>query len=447
MLTAASLAVLTVFALGLLPVRVAPRASLQAVGVVLGRGLLLGYALGLVTPSVASLERLWWLPIGLCCALQLWAVRREGRAYRERFAELDRSGGLFAGVAIALLFIQITAEPIVAGDARSIWYFHAKILFHADHALDAELWKTRSLFFAHVDYPKLNAIWAALWMSHFGFWNEYLPKFSLLLLELPAVSWCVGYSRAPLTRCVLLVVLLLRMEAFLWNGYMDGLLACYAGIAMLYGIRYVLQGEQLDLLTVIVALGLCIGLKNEGAALALCIVLTVVLGRIWHERAGLLQSLADKNAVITAVYALAGAVIWSSWRSAVGIENDLAAAGSKLERMHERLTDGSSLALIWQSLHTGENVRLLAWLLAVAVVFWTLHREALAAQRAVLLVSLAVPALYLAILLLVYLATPLDLVWHLQFSATRTAMALYTCIAIGVLAPILNAESGSCRPR
>ena len=440
---AASLTVLTVFALGCLPMRVALRpgsASLQALGVVLGRGLLLGYALGLVTPSLAWLERAWWIPILLWLVLQLWAARREGAAYRDRLGRPDALGCVLATTLAIALFFKVIAEPILAGDARSIWYFHAKILFHADHALDSELWKTRALFFAHVDYPKLNAIWAALWMKHFGFWNEYLPKFSLLLLELPALLWCVGYSRALLTRCLLVIALLLRMEQFLWNGYMDGLVATYGGIGMLYGIRYVQQGRRLDLLTVMVALGLCMSLKNEGAALALCIIIFVALGRIWHARSGVLQSLADPALCLTAIYAMAGFMIWSSWTSAVGVENDLAAAGSKLARMTLRATDNSSLALIWNRIHTGRNLLLLALLLSVALVFWTINHRALARHRAALLVSLGVPALYFVILLLVYLSTPFDLHWHLKFSATRTAIALYTCITVGVLAPMLSEE-------
>lgn len=437
MLVAASLTVLTVFALGCLPLR-AGAANLQALGVVLGRGLLLGYALGLVTPSLSWLERAWWLPIALGLGLLLWAARREGRAYRERFVQLDALGcGLAAALALALFF-KITAESITAGDARSIWYFHAKVLFHADHALDSALWKTPSLFFAHVDYPKLNAIWAALWMKHFGFWNEYLPKFSLVLLELPAVVWCVGFSPALITRCLLVVALLLRMQQFLWNGYMDGLLATYAGIAMLYGTRYVLQGRRLDLLTVIVALGMCMSIKNEGVALALCIFGCVVLGRIWHNRSGLVRSFAHASIALTALYAIAGLLIWSSWTAAVGIENDLAGAGSKLERLTTRAGDGRSFEMIWSGIHSAENLLLLKLLLIVALAFWTLNHRQLARHRAALLVSVGVPALYLAILLLVYLSTPRDLQWHVYTSADRTSLALYTCITIGVLAPMLS---------
>ena len=82
-------------------------------------------------------------------------------------------------------------------------------------------------------------------------------------------------------------MLLFRMDQQLWNGYMDGLLASYAGLGVLYGIRYLLDGEPLDLTTVLVVSGICAGVKNEGAALAVCILAGTLAGRVLARRGGL----------------------------------------------------------------------------------------------------------------------------------------------------------------
>jgi hypothetical protein len=425
MLGAASLAALTVFALGCWP---APGAAglripgWQSVANVYGRGLLIGFALGLVAPSLTWLARGWWIPVAWCAVSGLVAAWRTPPAGRIALRDVDLVGLAVAALLLVALLARVMAEPIAAWDARSVWYFHAKVLFYGDHSLDQALWTTPSIRWSNVDYPKLNAVWAALWMKGFAGWNEFLPKVSLFLLEVPVVLLCLGFSRATLTRGLLLAMLLFRMDQQLWNGYMDGVLAGYAGLGVLagyaglgvlYGIRYVRDGDRLDLTTVLVVSGLCLGLKNEGAPLAVCILAGTLAGRMMHQRRGL-AALRDWRVIGTAACAGLGPAIWSTWAASAGIANEVATSSGNVTRFRIRLMSGDSVASIWKALAATDDLAMIVLCVVAAAGFWAVNRSQLAAYRAALLVGLAIPLAYLAILTLVYLGTPLDLPWHLM---------------------------------
>ena len=442
MLGAASLAVLAVFALGSWPWRrtSGPHASRwQSGAVVYGRGLLLGYALGLVAPSLTALAGAWWLAVAWGAVAVLVAAWRTPMAVRVRIADVDLIGLALAGLVLLALLARVMDEPLAAWDARSIWYFHAKVLFHADHALDQALWTTPAIHWSHVDYPKLNAVWAAVWTKAFAGWNEFLPKYSLFLLEVPVVLLCVGFSRATVTRCLLLAMLVLRMDPYLWNGYMDGLLASYAGLGLLYGIRYVRDGEPLDLMTVLVASGICAGVKNEGTVVAACLLGFTLAGRVWQQRGGV--PAIDWRVIATAGYALLGPAIWSAWRASAGVTNQVAMSSGSLTRVRIRLAYGDSLASIWKALAPTDDLVFIALCILAAGGFWALNRQRLADHRAAVVVGVGVPLVYLAVLTFVYLGTPFDLTWHLRTSTDRTSLVLYTCVATGLLAPILASDS------
>jgi len=453
MLFAASLTLLSAFALGLPWTRAVELRcwNLQRVGLVLGRGLLVGYALGLLTPSLRALP--YALAFAVLAQLVLWieGVLRTGLpVYLDRasFRPIDGLGCAIAVLLLALLFSKILADPLVGWDARSIWFFHAKILYFADHALDRTIWLTRSISFSHVDYPKLNAVWSALWMMHSDGWNEFLPKFSLLLLAAPTVLLCLGFSTEFATRALLLAALVFRMGSTLWDGYMDGLLACYAGLGVLYGVRFVLHGASLDLMTVSIALGMCAGLKNEGMAVAVCTLFFMSLGRLWQLR--LAQKPLERpsrETVVTLVCAFLGTAIWIGWTKLAGITNDLVASDSKLDQIRDRLSDGHSLDQIWTALITSEEQSIIALVLATAIGYWLVNWQHFKRYRPALAFGICVPLAYLAILLLVYLTSPWDLTWHLKYSASRTRLTLHACFAMGLLGPLIAEARGPLAAR
>lgn len=451
MFVAVSLTVLSILGLGFpfarwdAPLR---RFSLQSVGTILGRGLLLGYAIGLVTPSIRWLPYLFLFPIIGAAWMLTRSVRRHGFASwlsRARARESDILGYAIATIAISALFLKITAEVIEAWDARSIWYYHAKVLHHVSEALNGKLWSSIGGW-SHQDYPKLNAIWAAFWMLHFPGWNEFLPKFSLVLLWTPAVFLCTAFSTSLITRLGLLAILILRGNEFVWNGMMDAMLATYAGLAVLYGGRYVLRGSSLDLMTVFVASGMCAGLKNEGVVFAACCLFFMSVARGWQLS---LQRAEDwrqyRDVATTAVYSFMGPLTWAIFTSVVGLSNDLARAESKGDRLRSRLTDGTSFDAIWTGITPPEDQQVFFFLLAVMLVYWVANWRQFARYRAWFLFSLCVPSVYLATLILVYLTTPLDLAWHLRYSVDRTGLVLHTAVIMALLGPVL-AETRASLP-
>lgn len=444
MLFAISLTLLSVFALGFpfarWDVQLRQQPTLQVLGVVFGRGLLLGYALGLLTPSIRALSYGFGLAILAAIYVLGLAVRREGLSALVSPSEDHQSDVVGYGIAVfllAVLFIAVTTDPIHAWDARSIWFFHAKVLYHIDRALDSKLWN--SIGWSHLDYPKLNAMWAAMWMMHFRGWNEFLPKFSLVLLQIPVVFLCLGFSRSLVTRVLLVAALMLRNDQLIWNGYMDGILASYAGLAVLYGGRYVLRGASLDLMTMLVASGLCAGLKNEGLAFAACCTVFALLGRAWQVyilRAGPWRQYRD--AATTAVYSFLGPAIWTVFAKVGGLTNDLVSAGGKGDRLHERLTDGKSFDAIWSGLTPTEDRSVFTFVVVTMLVYWIVNWRQFPRYRAAILFGVCVPAVYLALLVLVYLTTPWDLTSHLTTSVDRTGLVLHGCIMMALLGPLLG---------
>lgn len=410
------------------------RPTLQSLGTVYGLGLLVGLTLGLLTPTIRALVWLAPVLVLVCIWSVMRDVRRDGRDF---WRGLDEQGSWIVAVAVVCLTLKVLSEWIEGWDARSIWYFHAKAVFYADHILDAKLWSTPAMSWAHVDYPKLNAFWAAALMTPFGVWNEFLPKFSLILLVVPALCFCVGFSTKLVTRALLLALFVLRIQGWLWNGYMDGILAIYAGLGCLYGMRYVLQGVRLDLLSVLTIAGICAGLKNEGLVLGALILGFCLAGRWLEQRRAYRPS---REVAVVAGAAFFPVLIWSIWKGIAGIANDLTSATKPWVRLSARLADGHSARDIWKGLFPPDDALVLNLLAGIAVVFWLQNWRRAPGQKWAMLTIVGIIASYVAVLVLIYLTTPFDLEWHLATSVERTRLALHACLAVALVGGVAIAN-------
>ena len=70
------------------------------------------------------------------------------------------------------------------------------------------------------------------------YWNEYLPKVCLAALLPPAMLFLISILKNKWWHIFYISVPLLFTYEWLTNGYMDGYLAVYAGLATFYWGRW-----------------------------------------------------------------------------------------------------------------------------------------------------------------------------------------------------------------
>ena len=120
--------------------------------------------------------------------------------------------------------LWILTSPVTNWDARSIWFFHAKRIFIDNH-LYAQL--DNYAPWSHNDYPPLLPSLAASIAKSFGFWNEYLPRLSILLALFPMLLISKWLFNNSLAFNLWLLGLFIICKNYLINGSMDSLLAIY----------------------------------------------------------------------------------------------------------------------------------------------------------------------------------------------------------------------------
>ena len=340
------------------------------------------------------------------------------------------SAGRLALVVIgaALLILFGTPLSITAGDARFIWFFHAKRIY-LDNTLFAQLdsYATHT----HNDYPVLVPSIAASIARTVGYWNEVLPRLSILPIIVPTLCFITMRIGRVNHAMLWLVGLLVLANKLLLNGYMDALLALVLATT---GVAYAelsnpervsRQGERRALeFLVVVSTAVLPHLKNEGMlAVAALAVAMVPRSRTWQ-----LPTVATGVATL--------GFVWG-WRLPVleaGIGTDLFVPGVS-QRVLARLADPSGLAMI------------VAWFmvwavppLAVAVAHARSRRHAgLDARLQERVVVFA--AIYVAGMVAVYVLTPNDLWWHLETSVRRVMLP----VAVFVMTVALS--SIAWRPR
>ena len=315
---------------------------------------------------------------------------------------------------------RILIGPIEAWDARSIWFFQAKKIW-LDGGLIRAGWDHPSLLFSNPDYPKLVPAMAAQLGYLRGYWNEFFPKASLLVLLVPPVLWVFSFRRRAPSFALLVLLFFFSYHEWLSNGYMDGYLAIYSGVALLFAGRYLSSGRDFDLQSACCALGIACSLKNEGLFLTLCLVigasLAVVVARLGvADTAG--RFIRDPARLVVVVVAAAPVVAWSVLRTAWALKNSLTGEpAAAMARVLDRLSDGQSVTMIFDYLafranHLWLQAILVLMLLVVATIDRRrVHPGALAASLTAVL--------HFGGMFVIYLSTPAELHGHLETSAVR----------------------------
>jgi hypothetical protein len=174
------------------------------------------------------------------------------------------------GGLVILLAVPILLTPLTDWDARSIWFFHAKLIYFAGGLSQTTGLNAPSVQFSPIGYPYFISVLAAQTAHLAGYWNEYLPKTNLLITLIPAVLAGVGQTLkgAWISNICLIALLFLSPGNMLWIGSMDGYLALYASLACISMVRWFSDGEPVDGLITIICLSIASVLKNEGMLIA-----------------------------------------------------------------------------------------------------------------------------------------------------------------------------------
>lgn len=412
---------------------------LQEIPLALISGLIINYGIVLCFQSLKiSLVAGCLVSIFGTCCFALYVFRYHIRQMLTP-ASMDKWIGIFF---VCLLFLSpILAEPLKDWDARSIWFFHAKMIYMAGSFDQSAGWQHPSVGFSHTDYPKLVPTLAAQVAYIMGFWNEYIPKASLFFMLVPAVIWLFTFARRSFSFAILLLLIPFSFYPFMWNGRMDGYLALYFSIAMLLLGRYINSSQSIDMVSSLCCLFALLYLKNEGALAALTGLISIIFMHFLKKK-----KLFNQNRFfINWKYYLAGLmamlpfVLWNLYKQHWNLSNDLGIGTTQsFLRIISRLADGS-YKLVFQNLYKQiEGALLLLGLLYFASVAWnkSLTKEGLPA--------LIAAGLYCLSMIIIYLLTPVPLAWHLSASIDRTMLSVNGCVFISsyyILNTIENNES------
>lgn len=406
----------------------------EQVALTIGLGLLINYCL-VLTGLTLTRVLIAGIIMGLLGALKFSSDLR-GRlkqGIRERETTVFAACGLT--YLLAVYYLEILSEPLLRWDARSVWFFQAKMIWIEGAFRQQAGWAHPSLVFSSPAYPKLVPVIAAQLASVKGYWNEFFPKGSLLVMLVPLLFWIFSFRKKSVGFLLLVLVYFFSLDSWLGNGYMDAYLFMYCGVALLLFGRYLSGKRDTDLYSAICALGIAASLKNEGLLFGSCFVtaLLCMSARRWRLS---FQQFAkrirtDSLFVRALLLSIAPTLMWAICRYAWGLQNNLTAdVPSVVSRLSSRLFDGASPQYVLRFLILQASaIWAVVGLLVVTVVFSVyqkveLHRGAL--------VAAATSALYFCGLYVAYLITPTDLFFLLSTSAARTmataSVGLLVCL-------------------
>ena len=397
------------FAMALTGRRPQPHTGYAAVvALALMSGLLIDHGLGLATRGLAAQNAAAWagLLFGAGGLALLWRTWRSQPASASHGREYW--GAILAAALIVILTLAIYAAPLMQWDARSIWFFHGKVIFFDGGLKPSPFWSNHAYDWSHKDYPDLIPMLSARAAAFAGVWNEYAPKGALVPMAAASILALLALARGP-AFVFLILTSIATLGPSLWDGYMDGWLALCGTIAALGIAVWAETGERAALALAAAALGVALCLKNEGQLLALVILPALVAAVAKRHNLRLMD--------LAMLAAAAPFVLWLGVKANLGVHGYLESAGVA----HRALAVATDLPELTYRLsflaeNAAQNTHLFAALAAYLAV-----GLCVGFPRSSLLFGLSA-ALYAGGLIVVYLGTPLEFAWQVRTSLDRAVM-------------------------
>ena len=390
-------------------------------------GLTFNYALLLLfsqLPQVSVASDLLAIVLGLAA---LWRCRG-------RFARPERLRPWLIGFVVLLsAIIAILLDPLEDWDARSIWFFHAKMIFYGGGLSQNIGLDTPGV--PSPAYPMLVPGLAAQVASLVGFWNEYLPKLSLALLLPVPILTVLMLRRTPVCMTLLILAYWFILKQLFYNGSMDGYLALYAAAAVFFLADWLEGGGDAAFLAVIGALGVASGIKVEGQVVYLAIGLALV---ILLASRRLVPPRPSAAALMLSPLPFVGYVIWH----VLVVRWSLALDDFSLAHAWPRLRDPEALWLMIRFILL--HPRFYGPALGLLAVILIARRRGVAMPTAAQLPLLA-GIIYVVGVFMIFLMTPHDLFWHLNTASGRVMRSATQMLVIAGILIVRDLErAGRC---
>ena len=315
-----------------------------------------------------------------------------------------------------IIFISL-GTPVFEWDARSIWLFHAKIMFYGDSILSLG----ENYAFTHNEYPNLAPAFASALAILFGYWNEVFPKLSFLLIFLPPLI--LGYTFFKNTRyLIFLSIVFFTIGKFLFNGWADGLVAIYFGMSALLMYLLIIIDSNFYrnrllfyLLTICFFISLTL-VKNEGFALLVILFISTLLIKFYK-----IEFRKDIFKLIFLSVSFLPIIFWNFFCYAKGIGNDY--------------INANILINLLPRIYNLENYKLISYFLLLnekfllSLIFFLITFLVKRNKEIFIFVFTAVLG-YIFLLYFVFLSTPLDFYFQLDSAAARVVRPLSFLLAL-----------------
>ena len=326
-----------------------------------------------------------------------------------------------------IIFICL-GTPISEWDPRTIWFFHAKRIFY-----DQSIFSVADNYaaYSHNDYPALAPAFASSLAVLVGYWNEVFPKLSFSLMFLPPLILIYSFLKGT-QYLVFLSIVFFTIGKFLFNGWLDGLVAMYFGLSAF--LMYFLIIADIDfykkkLFHYLIAFCFFVSLtliKNEGIALLFILFATTFLLKLYKG-----ELTKDIHRLIFLSISFLPIILWKLFCYSKGVGNDIFHTNILLNLL-PRLDDLNNYKLISYFLLLNE--KFLFSLIFFLISFWVNRNKELFGFVFIVTIS------YIFILFFTYLATPLEFYFHLDSSAARVIKPLSFLLAFFGLYNLSNSK-------
>jgi hypothetical protein len=330
-----------------------------------------------------------------------------------------------------IIFALTILPPLTSWDGRSIWFFHSKIIYF-EKSLWSQTWFNEEILFSQIHYPKLNAIISAYFTNLIGVWNYHFSKISLSLLIFPTFIFFYTSAEMQKYKWISIFFIIIFFKNDLFNGYMDAILAVYSLIGLfILSLIFINLKDLNENLTI---LGLTIfvitNLKDEGMVISSIIMLLFLFFIVKN-----FKLLLKKKFFYIFLFIVITSFIYNlSWKYFVYNSNNLAFFGeNKINNIKFNYGD---ILLILDFLIIQSN--LIFYFVSLILIFLL---NIMSKSRKIItefsLLIIIFSVLYLLVITLVYLISPLDTSWHLHSSANRVLdtikFSIMFCILINLM--------------
>ena len=302
------------------------------------------------------------------------------------------------------------SHPSMLWDARSIWFFHAKRIFYDQSIFSVS---DNYAMFSHNEYPNLAPAFASSLALVLGHWNEVFPKLAFPLMFLPPMILMYSFLKST-NYLIFLSIIFYTIGNYLFNGYADGLVAIYFGSsAFLIYLLFIVEDNFYRNRSFFYLLTFCFFtiltlIKNEGSVLLLVLFTTTFLMKLYKGE-------IFKNIPGLALLSLSflPIIFWKVFCYIQGVNSgdEQIFNTSLLSNLIPRLNDLENYTLI--SYFILLNEKFLFTLAFFLISFWLRRNKELFSFVTI------TTAIYILILYLIYLSTPLEFHFQLDSSVVR----------------------------